>query len=417
MAQQKSYASILHQILADDSFEKLASFDWNEDTGNVEDGNVPEVAEARGELEDHTGLDRPATKTPSELGKTTVSSDREQSYGPAVHAVPENWRTTRIQKEAGADNDSCLNELSLTDGKANAAGKVENKALSDQEVKGRIDGWFKEAKTIRQVVARLQKMAEQEMFNHGYATQYLKTEAGKMGYEFMEPNSFMDKLPATTTDSFSTVRVSKKLDGIRGDGARRIAAVKTAAGDDLLEVTTLHRMAADVSQSRGLPTMVEAKDADFTVKHVAAMFKQGANLETVFHTGRAKVGAKVAADSVRRFIAALSKSKTAKVKLSQLDCSFLKGKLAAHNAIVGAGKCVSCAYRQGMACGLTGGTLISFPGMQSGIDRNLKIASGAPKDGRAMLADWDLREHAAADIDIKEPDAQEVDMTPAPFDF
>jgi hypothetical protein len=236
-----------------------------------------------------------------------------------------------------------------------------------------------------------------------------------MGYEFLEPNAYMDKLPSTTTNSFETVRMSRQLKEIRGTAANKIET-KTAAGDNLLEVSSLHRVIASERQVGGLP-IVHEKKAAFTVQDIAKMFKEGANLETIFHIGRTKVGSQRAAAVVRTYIAALRQSKTAKVKLSQLDCSFLKGKLAAHNAIIGAGKCASCSFRQGMACGLTGGTLISFPGMQNGIDHNHKIASNAPRDGRAMLGEYDLREHEAADIDIKEPERLDIDMTPAKMDF
>ncbi len=90
----KHYQNIIDEILDTMSFDKVAQLDdvdyfngsthtaggesagfsWNEETGDVVEGNLPEVGEAHSELEDHTGIERPATKLPTEVGKTTVAS-------------------------------------------------------------------------------------------------------------------------------------------------------------------------------------------------------------------------------------------------------------------------------------------------------------------------------------------------------
>jgi hypothetical protein len=67
-----------------------------------------------------------------------------------------------------------------------------------------------------------------------------------------------------------------------------------------------------------------------------------------------------------------------------------------------------------MHCGLTGGTLVSFPGMDKQ-SSNHKIAAGAPKDGRAMLQEFDLTAAAKpVDIEINAagPERAEVKMGP-----
>ena len=488
----KHYANILDQILDEMSFDKVAQLDdvdyfngsthtaggesagfsWNEETGDVLEGNLPEVGEAHSELEDHTGIERPATKLPhqaategdrkcddcgqkrwkesvggrklctncaknarerkkacgelvvaTEVGKTTVSSLKTPQTGKGVVGAKQNWHTNR-QKEAAEDNDSILNEVLLdVDKDRTMNAEFEKKQLTDSEVMGRIDGFFKEGKSPRQIVARLQKMAEMELFNKTFAGQYLKTEAGKMGYNYLEPNAFMDRDPQTTLNTHENVKIKGNLASIRGAAENAVLldapiSLKTASLnlDAFLEQPSLHREGVTKeSQVRGFP-MVANQPSPFDARTVAAMFKQGANLETIYMTGRVKVGSKMATEAVRTYIKALKQSKTAKVSLAQLDCSFLKGKLAAHIAIIGASKCASCTFRQGLACGLTGGTLISFPGMQAGVDRNLKVASTA-KDGTHLVKHFDLQEQAPSDIDISEPERLEIDGSAAKADF
>jgi hypothetical protein len=83
-------------------------------------------------------------------------------------------------------------------------------------------------------------------------------------------------------------------------------------------------------------------------------------------------------------------------------------KLGARNAIIGAEKCGSCNFRNGMHCGLTGGTLLSFPGMSQTTSNKIARA-GAPEDGRSILKEFDLMEKTAqADIDMTPPIRTEI---------
>jgi hypothetical protein len=143
--------------------------------------------------------------------------------------------------------------------------------------------------------------------------------------------------------------------------------------------------------------------------------KKGHSLEKIYKSASAKFGTAQASKAVKEFVASL-KRKPIKVALSQIDCKFLKNKLADHNPIVGASKCGSCTYRTGMHCGLTGGTLLSFPGMDK-TSSNHKIGAGAPEDGRAILNEYDLMPNSGrpgdvkmADIDMNPPERQEVHM-------
>jgi len=130
--------------------------------------------------------------------------------------------------------------------------------------------------------------------------------------------------------------------------------------------------------------------------------KKGHPLEKIYKQASAKFGTAQASKAVKEFIASL-KRKPIKVALSQIDCTFLKNKLADHNPIIGASKCGSCTYRNGMHCGLTGGTLLSFPGMDKTAS-NHKVGEGAPEDGRTILAEYDLMPNSGRPGDTKMAD-------------
>jgi len=143
--------------------------------------------------------------------------------------------------------------------------------------------------------------------------------------------------------------------------------------------------------------------------------KKGHSMEKIYKQAAAKFGTAQASKAVKEFIASLKK-KPIKVALSQIDCTFLKNKLADHNPIIGAHKCGSCTYRKGMHCGLTGGTLLSFPGMDKTAS-NHKVGEGAPEDGRTILAEFDLMPNSGrpgdtkmADIDMNPPARQDVQI-------
>jgi hypothetical protein len=133
--------------------------------------------------------------------------------------------------------------------------------------------------------------------------------------------------------------------------------------------------------------------------------KKGHSLEKIYKSATAKFGSAQASKAVKEFVASL-KHKPIKVALSQIDCKFLKNKLADHNPIIGAPKCASCTYRNGMHCSLTGGTLLSFPNMDKTAS-NHKVGEGAPEDGRAILNEYDLMPNSGRPGDVKMAD---IDM-------
>ena len=101
----------------------------------------------------------------------------------------------------------------------------------------------------------------------------------------------------------------------------------------------------------------------FDIGSVETMHKRGVALDDIYKKGSLKVGSVQAGYAIKAFIASL-REKGTKIALSQIDCTLLKQKLGMNNAIIGAVKCADCIYRQDMHCGLTGGTLVSFPGIR-----------------------------------------------------
>lgn len=152
---------------------------------------------------------------------------------------------------------------------------------------------------------------------------------------------------------------------------------------------------------------VKFDSASVQKAHVA-----GFTIEKIYKHASAKVGSVVATKAIRDWATNLKNTNT-KIALSQIDCTVLKKmgvKLSAQNTIVGAEKCGSCTYRDGMHCGLTGGTLLSYPGMNQTAS-NKKVAAGAPVDGRAMLKEFDLSGNAAlVDIDMTPPERADVQI-------
>jgi hypothetical protein len=152
--------------------------------------------------------------------------------------------------------------------------------------------------------------------------------------------------------------------------------------------------------------------ASFDSSKVAKLHTAGHSVETIYKAASSKYGSAQASKAIRDWAHNLKNTNT-KIALSQIDCTTLKKmgvKLSSQNAIIGAEKCGSCSFRNGMHCGMTGGTLLSFPGMNQ-ITSNKKVASGAPEDGRSMLNEYDLMgKSAQADIDITEPERAEIQM-------
>ena len=140
--------------------------------------------------------------------------------------------------------------------------------------------------------------------------------------------------------------------------------------------------------------------------------KAGHSIPKILKAASAKFGSAQASKAIRDWAHNLKNTNT-KIALSQIDCTVLNKmgvKLGSQNAIVGAEKCGSCSFRNGMHCGMTGGTLIHFPGMNQTAS-NHKVAAGAPEDGRSILKEFDLMgSKPQGDIDMSAPSRADIQM-------
>ncbi len=301
--------------------------------------------------------------------------------------------------------------------------------LSSSDVKMRVNALLNLGYTPHKVQAYLVKLAEQMSFDRELSNDYLKTQAGVLGYAYLEPNHYMNsctasykkvqregklraasvkqitactgcthyqklagvgkrcklyKLPIVAT-SGDLDQVVTSLIGPMTASSRKAALVARANGEPLPGHQTQHtnrlasgaqnptkaaRTASAQAERSAIPVRTrwdaqahrEASNP-LPAKRIKAALDQGTSLVSIFAAAKAKLGSAQARKSVTAFIHSL-KGTGARINLASLDCGFLPRRLTASETIVGASKCAGCTHRNGMSCSLTGGTLLSFPGME-----------------------------------------------------
>jgi hypothetical protein len=322
---------------------------------------------------------------------------------------------------------------------------IVKKEMSDDEARNHIKKLLNDGVEPVKIAAYIQKNAELLGFSKSITNDYLNQNSGVIGYAYHDPSFGMEKCDNDYQ------RITTKLGGLRAKSVRQINACvdcthfQKSASDkrcnlfqlpivanaqELLPIINnltkgaTNKKAALVSQAnregfnresgvqyiqRGdsprsthVMAHVEGQDKQvgFTAADAMKLHKAGAKLTQIYKRAKDRTDAADAKNVMRHFIANLKTSK-AKVALNQIDCTLLKGKLSASNAIIGAKKCGSCTYRNGMSCGLTGGTLERFEGMRTARSSGHTIGIGAPKDGTVWLGEFDLMgKHASEDIEM-----------------
>ena len=205
--------------------------------------------------------------------------------------------------------------------------------------------------------------------------------------------------------------------GIRGTAL--VPAKKCASCEHHIKVKA-HKvskaLAPNIVLATSSPTQLrtdQVKEAAvFDSKTITQLHTAGKSLDAIYKEGINKVGSTSASRAIKTWVGEIKRGHL-KIALSQIDCTLLKNKLGTQNVIVGAEKCGSCTYRKDMHCGLTGGTLLSFPGMEKQAT-NHKVAANAPKDGRATLNEYDLVTTNQPDIEMNPPERLEVEMGSKP---
>ena len=227
---------------------------------------------------------------------------------------------------------------------------------------------------------------------------------------FKEKTCNLYHLPVVSSAAELTPIVNKMTAGIPA-GFKRAALVKIANREPqrtpMVSFARDPRGYAKASVSTIEGVRGHRKEASgFDYDEVETLHKQGVALADIYEKGSTKVGSVQAGWAIKKFVSSL-RDKGTKIALSQIDCTLLKQKLGVSNAIVGAIKCADCIYRSDMHCGLTGGTLLTFPGME----KTGKTASAAPEDVAALLKDYELvKKPEQADIEINGPDRLEIEM-------
>lgn len=331
--------------------------------------------------------------------------------------------------------------------------------IDDGKIKRYISDQLTLGKTPAQVVASLQKLAAGAIFDNTMTDEYLKDQSGLLGLSYIEPNQFNRECKASLKhiQAHGTLRAAsvKAIPACEGcvdckrqqGGALRCAvyqrpivrnakelghvvaalsggSMKRAALVDRHNAVTPQNLPghqANIIASRPAPVVrqqtagggkISSYDPEslqqaaggFTPKNVTASIAGGATFAAVFAEAKRVHGSHTAERVCRAYLDSL-KGSGARVNLASIDCSLLTRRLSSTEAILGAAKCAGCSLRGGMHCGKTGGTLLSFPGMERDPQAK-KTAAVAPSQGPdavQFMASLGMMQNQDLTIEMKAP--------------
>ena len=303
------------------------------------------------------------------------------------------------------------------------------------------------------VAAQVDKLAELKLFDRKTTSEFLKDQAGVVGLAYIEPNFYMN----SCDQSFTEIQKKGKLNAL---SVKKIAACSGCSNYKngscglycrpvVASAAEMKKIAESAVRQKGIKVATTLKAAlvqmhegtyqeetkkafhrvqektitrsagdkkakirkEATSEEIGKMIEAGLPLDQVYKNATSQYGKTSALTAVKRYLAGLKQSK-ARVVISALDCGYLRGKLASSNPIIGESKCASCSYRTGTSCGFTGGTLLSYPGMNKAAEAKKIIHEDAVKDGHNMLFEFDLHdvpEDAPLDI-TKDETPEEVNI-------
>jgi hypothetical protein len=359
-----------------------------------------------------------------------------------------------VMKHASAEDPQNLTDL----------GK---KYLSPGDIKQFITTQLTLGKTPSQVFASLRTLAAEAVFDNVPMDEFLKDQSGLMGLAYVEPNKFNKDCKASLnhirTNGVLRAASVKEIAACKGcseckcgpDGSKKcavynrpIVANAQELGRVVANLTNGTMKKADlVAKHNGVTTSASAPgiapnviasrtaplapqktagnqvgisrfdsgefrtaNSSFTPAAVVASLNEGQSFGRIFAAAKLEHGTQSAEKVCRAFLDNL-KGSGQRINLASVDCTLLKRRLASSETILGAAKCSSCALRNGMHCGLTGGTLLSYPGMGKEASA-VKTAAMAPrvKDGVETMHDLGLQEPSLT-IDFRGPrDLMPVDV-------
>src|SRR5271157_4228577 len=281
MADKKPYDSIIDAFLdvrepdwkeLDLADAKKSGDDWMDRAhAEVDTDFEDEIAESASR---HTPV--PPSKSAAHTYENRIA-DKEKAQ-PRVNAVKADWRKDARRdndayKNEYGDNDQLMNEVCMTLDEAGREGDLkensaDKKAISDEKVFKYVRDLLNQGVSPSKVAAKLEKLAELELFNHQSATDYLQRNAGLMGLAYLEPNTYMDKNSPTyehTASSNDCVKQKKAWDnaGIKPQ-AHSVKQVSACNG-----CTYFKRTASDKTCTLyGLPVVASAEELSQIVNHL-----------------------------------------------------------------------------------------------------------------------------------------------------
>ena len=376
-----------------------------------------------------------------------------------IVAAEEDWHQNAARPFTVED--SLMHDiLKSASGKAEDVGKV---ARSDEQMHSRIADLLHMGKSPVAISAHLDKVAEMEIFDRNSSDEFLKGQSGLMGLTYIEPNHFNQKSCTASlrhiknhggqVNAASVKRIAacsgcadckKNPDGTCRCGTYKLPIVSSApeaqqvvaalthgtgkkaalvarhnkafASSETVQVDRLVERPTTVIAGSGslskfdVVTVKEAA-AEFTPKMVQASINEGKTLQEVYAAGKKAHGSALTERVVRTYLDALKKTGS-RVNLASLDCKLLKGRLTASETILGKPACKTCTLRNGMHCAFTGGTLLTYPGMESAGAKTASV-----KDGVEIMEVLGLEE-PTLDIQMnKDPDYLQVDLSSQGMEF
>jgi hypothetical protein len=354
----------------------------------------------------------------------------------AVTAAMDDSIMGDVMKHASAEDPQSLKDL----GKS---------YISPGDIKQFITTSLTLGQTPIQVFASLRRMAAEAVFDNVPMDAFLKDQSGLMGMAYIEPNKFNKDCKASLNHirSNGVLRAAsvKQIAACSGcseckanpDGSKKCAVYNkpivgnaTELGRVVASLTGGTMKKADlVAKHNGStaapstpghgPNVIASRTAPvtqpkvagnqngisrfdsaefrtanstFTPAAVVASLNEGTSFARIFAAAKLEHGTQAAEKVCRAFLDTLKGSQQ-RVNLASLDCTLLKRRLASSETILGASKCASCTLRQGMHCGLTGGTLLSYPGMgQDSSSRRTAAMTPQVKDGVQSMRDLGMAE-------------------------
>jgi hypothetical protein len=424
----KFYASIIDQILDDvaPSYENTKE----------EKGNGDAI--------------RSITKDKSDNLLSELGGKSHHTVVPSgIIANREDWRD---QTSKSFDDGSVL-ASALKAASGESIDGLEKKMLSDKEIQSKIDAMLHLGWNPDRVGQNLNKIAELAVFNRGLAADYLNDRAGLVGLSYIEPNHFMkssgskgcietfNKIKREGTLKAASVKKTSACDSCSHCAGNRCTLYRLpiVASNQELQ-TVVNQVTARVGKKASKQALVDihngaqeesntmaprvqsdysirsagdkqvAEETVITATDFRKAIEAGKSFNEAFVEARSKAGTLKAKNAAKNYINELKKTGS-KVNLDRIDCKYLTGKLASKNAIVGSKKCAGCTFRTGMHCGMTGGTLLTFPGLDR-VNTNKNASENVEYDGNTLNSQVGLDTSVQQDfqVEIKEITRHDVDL-------